>query len=194
MFGMIDETIHKVPLRRRHLVILISYFIRRRLYKWAFAIALNYWAALRISELLNLTWGDFRLTIKLASITVRKAKNHLRPKFSIVTHSTALDSLPILAAKHISVLTRRRNSSTKIFSFGRTVYNQAIKRACRATGLPIGTSHSFRAGFITDAFAQGVPATAIARHTRHKSIRSLSDYDLPDISDLQKSSDLMMSK
>ena len=194
IFGTIDEVIHKVPLRRGHLLILIRYFLNKRLFKFAFAITLNCWAALRISELLNLSWSDFKTVQLLSVVVVQKAKNHLRPKQSVVIHSYEVDSLPVLAVQYISALSKQVKSSAKIFSFGRTSCNQAIKKACRATGLPIGTSHSFRAGFITDAFAQGISATAIARHTRHKSTRSLSDYNIPDISDLKKLTSLMLSK
>ena len=193
-FGTIDEVIHKVPLRRVHLLILIQCFLSRRSFKFAFAVALNYWAALRVSELLNLSWSDFQASLVLSVVVVRKAKNHLRPKSSVISHSHALDSLPVLAAQHVTALHNQKSSSTKVFSFSRTSYNQAIKKACRATGLPIGTSHSFRAGFITDAFARGISATAVARHTRHKSTRSLSDCNLPDISDLKKLTSLMLSK
>ena len=193
VFGMIDEVIHKVPLRRTHLLILIAYFLKQRQFKLAFAVALNYWAALRISELLNLIWSDFKATLTLTVVIVRKAKNHLRPKSSIISHCQELDALPVLAAQHITVPSNKTRSSTKIFSFGRTHYNQAVKKACRATGLPIGTSHSFRAGFMTDAFAQGHSAQAIAHHTRHQSTKSLSDYNQPDVSDLQKLTVSMLS-
>ena len=79
MFGItIDEVIHKVPLRRGHLLILIRHFLNKRLFKFAFAITLNYWAALRISELLNLSWSDFKTVQLLSVVVVQKAKNHLR--------------------------------------------------------------------------------------------------------------------
>ena len=146
-----------------------------------------------MSELMGLMWKDFKSTPLLSVVIVRRAKNHQLPKHSIISHGQEIDLLPILAAKHVSDQQQSKNSSSKIFSFARNTCNQAIKRACRATGLPVGTSHSFRAGFMTDAFSQGVPATAIARHTRHKSIRSLSDHDLPDMSDLKKLTEKMMT-
>ena len=94
VFGTIDEVTHKVPLRRIHLLVLIACFLKRRRFKLAFAVALNYWAALRISELLNLTWADFKAKLTLTVIVVRKAKNHLRPKSSVIVHGHELDALP----------------------------------------------------------------------------------------------------
>ena len=43
----------------------------------------------------------------------------------------------------------------------------------------IYSSHSLRAGFVTEARAQHVPDHLIARHTRHKDLRMLSVYDRP---------------
>ena len=182
IFSTIDATVHKVALRRKDLLILIAYFIEHKLHEFAFAVAVNYWAALPISELLRLEWGDFKAARSFCVILVRIAKNHLRPKFSVVSHSSDIDSLSLLAAKHFSSTRQTKN----IFSFSRSKYNKAIKTACRATNRPIGTSHSFRAGFITDAAALGIPDTIIAHHTRHSSTASLSDYKRLGVSDLQK--------
>ena len=190
MFATIDATTHKVPLRRRHLLILVNYFILRELYGLAFAMSLNYWAALRISELLRLEWGDFKISDTFCLIVIRIAKNHLRPKCSVVTHSTEVDSLPLLANEHLAAKPRKR----KVFSFGRTHHDKAIKAACRANDLPIGTSHSFRAGFITDAAAIGMPDTVIAQHARHKSTVSLSDCERPGVSDLKSLTATMVAK
>ncbi len=41
------------------------------------------------------------------------------------------------------------------------------------------SSHSLRAGFVTEARAHHVEAHLIARHTRHKDLRMLATYDRP---------------
>jgi integrase len=157
---------------------------------FAFAIALNHWAALRTSELLRIRWSDLLFYIKSTAVVVRRAKNHSSPKISFVSHSSGVDNLMSLASqvkpKDISV-----QGTEKVFSFSRNTYNKAIKAACKSIGIPEGTSHSFRAGFITDASCNGIPDTMIALHARHKSIASLQSYKIPSISDLQATTSLV---
>ena len=93
----------------------------------------------------------------------------------------SIDNLVVRAA---AVKTTNVSSSAKVFSFSRKSCDDAIKAACSALQIPQGTSHSFRAGFMTDASAAGVPDSSIAQHTRHKSIVSLQSYKIPSISDL----------
>jgi integrase len=192
IFGAIDEVIHKVPLRRPHLLQIISYFLTNNEFGFALATCLNYWAALRISELLRLQWSDVKITHSFALVIVRVAKNHLRPKVCSISHNSVdKDSVPIRIAKYRS--TSANSFSGKIFQFSRSTYDRAMKKACTSCGLPIGTSHSFRAGFITDASSIGIPNTTVALHTRHKSTLSLSDCNRPAATDLKKIAEAMMT-
>ena len=183
-----DTVIHKVPIRLKSLLRIISFFLSIGKTKFAFGVALNYWGALRISELLSLTWADLRFYSSYTAVIVRKAKNHKLPKISFVSHTEGVDSLVIRAA---AVKPNIISDSAKVFSFSRKTFNKAIKFACSSLQIPSGTSHSFRAGFITDASAAGIPDSMIALHTRHKSIQSLQSCELPSISDLNGTSQLI---
>jgi integrase len=191
IFGAMDQVIHKIPLRRPDLLKIISCFLIRNEFGFALATSLNYWAALRISELIRLQWSDVKVTLAFTVVIVRIAKNHLRPKFCSISHSIDVDSIPMRIAKFRS--TSANSFSGKLFKFSRSSYNRAIKRACRSCSLPQGTSHSFRAGFITDASSIGIPNPTIALHTRHKSVQSLSDYNRPAATDLKKITEAMMT-
>ena len=192
IFGAMDQVIHKVPLRRPDLLQIISCFFIRNEHGFALATCLNYWAALRISELLRLCWSDVKITHSFVLVIVRIAKNHLRPKHCTVSHNSVdEDSVPIRIAEHRA--SSAKSFSGKIFHFSRSTYNRAIKRACISCSLPKGTSHSFRAGFITDASSIGIPNPSIALHARHKSTLSLSAYNRPAATDLKKITEAMMT-
>ena len=105
-----------------------------------------------------------------------------------MSHSDGIDDLMLRA---VEVKFPHVPSSAKVFSFSRKSYDDAMKAACTALQIPQGTSHSFRAGFITDASAAGASDTSIAQHTRHKSIVSLQSYKIPSISDLNVMTNLV---
>jgi integrase len=193
IFDVIDQTVHKNPVRRPALLRFIAYFISEDQIHFAFACSLNYWGALRISELLALRWRDLQFFTDCSAVIVRVAKNHSNPKASHVEHSVAVDCIPILAAKFKSSK-YFKGDNYKCFSFSRRTYNRAIKRVSALFRHPKATSHSFRAGFITDAAAAGISDPAIALHTRHRSIRSLVDYKGPAMADLRRTTRTMLTE
>ena len=97
IFGTFDVVVHKVPIRLKNLILLILFFLSQKKYMFAFAIALNCWAALRISELLRVRWSDLLFCVKSTAVVVRRAKNHSSPKISFVSHSSGVDNLMSLA-------------------------------------------------------------------------------------------------
>ena len=113
-------------------------------------------------------------------LLVGRSKNHQKPKPVFVSHAEDFNvSLPCLLNESLPFLPEQG----RIFRFSRRTCNERIQDIGRRFGWPRASSHSFRAGFITDAFACGSSAAAIARHTRHKAEESLVVYDQPGAQD-----------
>ena len=181
-FSLIDKVIHKLPIRLKHLILIAlnSSISARKFFK---AMLVTYWAALRISEMLRLTWSDIEFRKDCICLTVTRGKNHVEPRHCI---------LPRLPVSHAAVCPYRclvrlrqaaKKKSKKLFVFSAKRFRDFINAAMAPIEDGHFTPHSLRAGFCTDAHASSLPAAQIDMHCRWSSASSYLSYYQPDVQD-----------
>jgi len=154
-------------------------------------------AALRSSELVALDVDDIDFTGNpdngtgggmLVRVRHSKTDQTANNAFVEVPYTTSAAWCPVrytmLHVRHIrtGALFRNFDRHTK----GRRLGDEAISRILKQhiTNLldqpaDLYSSHSLRAGYVTEARAHHIPDHLIARHTRHKDLRMLGVYDRP---------------
>jgi integrase len=153
-------------------------------------LVVGFAAALRRSELAELTCDDLQPCAEGIILTIRRSKTdrygagqrlglptgtnpHTCPQRTLAGWVAHLDP----AAGHLfRAIDRHGNISPQPLS-GRAIAQIIKKRAARAGYNPdLYSGHSLRAGFATSAAAAGVNETVIARQTRHSSLPVLRTY------------------
>lgn len=153
-------------------------------------LVVGFAAALRRSEIAELTVGDIEPNAAGIILTIRKSKTdqHGAGHRLGLPHGTAAETCPV---RVLAAWTRQLPSAGgplfrpidrhgNIFDrhlSGRAIA-EIIKRRCALAGHdPTRYSgHSLRAGFATSAAAAGATEIAIARQTRHRSMEVLRGY------------------
>jgi integrase len=160
-------------------------------------LAVGWAAALRSEELVGLDVDDITITGDPTTgttggmlIRVRRSKgDQTQPAYVAVPWSTHPSTCPVrLAMLHIRQI-RTGPLFRHIDRHGTTHNRLQPKTASQILKQHVSTilqanpdiysSHSLRAGFVTEARAHRIPDTIIARHTRHKDLRMLGVYDRP---------------
>lgn len=155
-------------------------------------------AALRSSEITALDWRDFSEALRLGgSVVLRKTKGERGGEFAHVPVIVADD--PRYCA--VAAISRWRRSQSRAHLPGSAIFPAAhrdlhgrirmtdrrmnsrsigriLQLRMEAAGLdPTGfSSHSFRAGFISEAAAAGVSTWRLKEHSRHRHVETLAIY------------------
>ena len=155
-------------------------------------------AALRCSELVALDWRDFSEALPLGgSLVLRKTKGERGGEFAHVPVVMAED--PVYCA--VTAIARWRRSRRAALEAGGVIFPAAhrdlhgrvrmtdrrmnarsigriLQVRMEAAGIdPAGfSSHSFRAGFISEAAAAGVSTWRLKEHSRHRHVETLAIY------------------
>lgn len=161
------------------------------------AVLLNgYWAAMRGSELAALRWADAKHVDKGLEWRIRRAKNDqkgeghttaipriddpfLCPVQATIDYHTALTTLYGTSPSpkhHVFHPINRTPDPTKRLSV--EALSAIVNKAATQTGLTNGpyTTHSLRAGFVTDAIDAGAKQEQVAHHGRWTNPASLGPY------------------
>ena len=163
------------------------------------ALLLLGWAgALRASELVALDVADIRLVdgrddapggcvVTIARATDDRTGGGTHVEVPAATHTATcpVRAVAVLVRQvRVGPLFRRINRHDHIGGrLAATSVTAVVKRRVEQV-LPehdpaAFSSHSLRAGFVTEMRARGVPDHLIARHTRHRDLRMLQTYDRP---------------
>lgn len=141
---------------------------------YLFAIA--YHTGLRVSELLDLTWGD----ISEDSLLVRRGKGN--KKRSVVFGSKTREIIDGFRDAQQRHLGRECAADTPLFigqrgKFGRVGAHLRLKYWSNKLGLPKSLSmHSFRHGYATRLLNQGIPLHSVKEQLGHTNIAVTSVY------------------
>ncbi|WP_313362155.1 tyrosine-type recombinase/integrase [Kocuria sp.] len=162
-------------------------------------------SGMRSSELVTLTVGDIRFDAQGMDVFIAHSKTDQTRVGETVfvgrlaPHLAALD--PVRAMEeHITHNRSEASMSAPLFmawrkggntphlvsgsehSLTRAAVSDCVQRCSTRAGIAVDSqrhlsSHSLRHTFITQAFSQGIPATEIARTSRHKSLTVLEGYN-----------------
>jgi site-specific recombinase XerD len=147
--------------------------------------------AFRRSELAALTLRDVRFSANEVQITVRASKTD-QEGAGFVKHIPALENSPLCPVRALKAYLREAEISdgpifrkidrwNKVSPRGINAHTVArlIKRLCERANLPAleFAGHSLRAGFVTQATADGAYDWQIMRVTGHKSVAMLDRYN-----------------
>ncbi len=153
-------------------------------------LLLGWWAALRRSEIVALEGRDLKEAPGGIAIMIRKSKTDQEGRGETIgLERKGGDLCPVEAIE--AWITASGITAGSIFR-GITRYgtlrkaalsdqhvNLLISRLARAAELPRPErfgGHSLRAGFVTEAYRQGVPEAQIMATTRHRSVAMLARY------------------
>jgi len=154
-------------------------------------------AALRSEELVGLDVEDLTFSGDADAATeggmlvrMRTSKgSQTEPVHVAVPYSTHLSACPVRLAMLHARQVRSGPLFRRIDRHGRSLArlgSAAVSRVLKdriatvlAESPDIYSSHSLRAGFVTEARARRVPDALIARHTRHRDLNMLQVYDRP---------------
>lgn len=167
------------------------------------AMLLLCWAgALRRSELVSLRvdppeWGDAPWSHLLPRdgglviCLVRSKGERERPVEIGIPRGARPETCPVLAVEAWVRAAQRRQGplfvpiSPKGLPEERPLSGEAVRKIVRqmaslagisGTGLETISAHSLRAGFITEAYRQGIDDESIMQHSRHKDLRTMRRY------------------
>ena len=162
------------------------------------ALLLLGWAgAVRASELVAINVEDLTFTGEpdsgtggmLVAVTRSKTDQEQRGASVAVPYTDRIGSCPVRATRLLTREYRTGPLFRHIDRHGRrhgrlsgdavTDIVQRYVAAVLGQDPALYSSHSLRAGFVTDLRAQHVPTPLIQRQTRHKDPRTLSTYDRP---------------
>jgi len=126
-------------------------------------------AGLRRGEVLDLTWNN--VGPEFCNVTVARSKNH-KPRI--------VQTTPRLQAALRELFDRRdatpMDGPPTLFDFPAHEFNDAIRDAAKAAGLPGFTPHMFRHAFASWLAQKGIPLTDIARILGHADIQMAARY------------------
>ncbi len=162
-----------------------------------FMLALGWAAALRCSELVGLDAEDLAFAgdpdhgTGGMMVRIRKSKGDQdgRSEYVAVPYSTQASTCPVRMGLRATRQTRTGPLFRRIDRHGHVkerlrpnAVSVIVKTAVtEVLGRPADpySSHSLRAGFVTEARRQGAADHLIARHTRHRTVAMLDVYDRP---------------
>lgn len=152
-------------------------------------ILTTFWGCFRISEVLNLQVSDLEFTAKGITITLRTSKNHQNETtYKFIPYSGK--NCPVLAisqylkvsgiTKGLLFQTQRLKGNYKekyrVWS-GKPLNPQYIDNILkRITGNNSFSTHSLRAGFITESAERGADVLSIMKQSGHKSPDQVLGY------------------
>lgn len=160
-------------------------------------LLVGWWAALRSADLVgidveNLQFrgdpdrGEGGMLIRLRQ---PKRRGGAAEEWVAVPYTASYGTCPVravmlLARQHrTGPVFRRldRRAAGTIKRLDAEAVTGIVRQRLEAAGIPADTytSHSLRAGWVTEARQRGVPAQDIMRHTRHVDARMLHVYDRP---------------
>ena len=167
---------HTVPLPRSLMLLFVVHLVVLKMPILGVALYLQHCQGLRPSEVLGISISDIRLpgddvgapdvaTIALGLRTGTKAK---RAQFTIVKDKRAIALLRWAI---------QRSTGEKLFPVSYGTYRSALKKHCLHLNLDLKiTPHSPRAGFATQAIADGIPFLTVMELGRWLSESSLRCY------------------
>lgn len=153
----------------------------------ALAYGFAYLGALRISELLALQWRDVQITESGIILTIRFSKTKAGiDHVYLSTRSDELDSIPLLL-RHLQCHKHRLDPTAPVFLHptrpGKPMTKELFRNQlrndvfyCLNENPTEFAGHSFRRGWITDAFEAGMSPELMQQHGRWATIESVFHY------------------
>lgn len=188
IYGPVDQKVSKNPCGEQPLSVifriarLLPHIFFSSEHRMLEAMGVQYAFALRISEVFRIRRSHVRSNDRATILTVIKAKNHRQPKHTIVSRDSPRGLL--CGATAIDrACARAKRPTDFLFKFTPAQHNAFIKRTVlRWCGFH-ATSHSLRAGWVTDAFRRGMPEQLMMLHGRWASVQGLRHYFVPTLED-----------
>jgi len=170
---------HAVPCGRELAGLLGAQLSSLRHARYGLGLELQAAVGLRPGEMVQLTGDDFRqspevdkawlVIIRLGHAVSTKVRREQYALLDVRTHSSLWKSLQLAI--------RLTPDGAKVFPFSLASYSHWLKQAQLSLNLPLGISpHSGRAGFVSDAIAQGKSPTRIREAGRWASESSFRIY------------------
>jgi integrase/recombinase XerD len=141
--------------------------------------AIQRWTAGRISEVLELCWGDLNGVVTYRRCTTKSRATRQVPTAPRLSAELVLYRVAWEAeyghtpAKDESLFPAKGSTHTPM---SRQAADRALRQTCAALGLQGVSTHSFRRSFATGALRRGVDLPTIQRVTGHRSLGSLGHY------------------
>ena len=160
-------------------------------------LLVGWWAALRSADMVGLDVEDLQFRGDpergeggmLIRLRQPKRRGGAAEEWVAVPYTASYGTCPVravmlLARQHrTGPIFRRldRRASRTGSRLGAEAVTAIVRQRLEAAGIPADTytSHSLRAGWVTEARQRGLPAQDIMRHTRHVDARMLHVYDRP---------------
>jgi len=146
-------------------------------------LLVTYFGGFRISEALNMKVEDITFTPEGAVLTVPKSKNH-QTELTYKLLPFASNHCPVIALRKLLQVTGINSGfvfqtfiSKERFNSGKPVSNVHAWRLIKRLSAQMFSTHSLRAGFVTDAYERGATPTEIMKQTGHKSIAQVMGYN-----------------
>ena len=147
--------------------------------KWRIFFETNYWGALRIGEVLALTWGDVDYTNNLISInkSIDSSGNITAPKNTSSNMTVSLPSSLILDLKKLQEA-ESGNENDYVF-FKRNVSRTTVRRIMgdhiKQANVPFIPVHGLRHSMASRMINEGIDVFVISKHLRHSSTQQTYD-------------------
>lgn len=149
-------------------------------------ILVTWWGAMRVSELVNLRYGQFE-SIQDGNmvLTLARSKNiKAGDTRKVLLPFKGNDICPVTAVKKLARKGKKTAADYMFKAISRTTNTENNDPMVRKTlqdvfkaHLPHElSSHSCRVGFVSESLARGVPVVDIARQTGHKSLNVLVNH------------------
>ena len=143
-------------------------------YNWYLFFEVAYYGALRLGELLALTFADIDYNAKTLRINKSLSVNGrkvLKPKNMSSNSTISLSDRVINELKEYQQTTLAKSSDRVFFvdkTFDRMTISYKLKEFLQLAGLKEITMHGFRHSMASYMFSMGVPLTETSHHLRHK--------------------------
>ncbi len=167
------------------------------LFVFPLLLLVGWWAALRSGDLVGLEVEDLQFSGDpdhgkggmLIRLRQAKRRGGAAEEWVAVPYTATYSTCPVravmlLARQHrTGPVFRRldRRASRTGSRLGAEAVTAIVRQRLECAGIPSDTytSHSLRAGWVTEARQRGLPAQDIMRHARHVDARMLHIYDRP---------------
>jgi len=145
-------------------------------------LLVTYFGGFRISEALNMKVEDIAFTPEGATIALPKSKNHQTEKtYKFLPFASS--HCPVIALRKLLKLTGIDSGfvfqtfrSKETINSGKPLDRNYAGKFMQKIGGGVFSTHSLRAGFVTDAYERGASITAIMHQTGHKSSEQVLGY------------------
>jgi integrase len=147
-------------------------------------LLIGWWGTLRADDLARLEWQHIEFHPEGLALHIPISKT----SWAVLALTRRPDCLPLCPMLNLASVQRQssgRVGDTPVFQKDERVFGFDSAGSCarrittlfRRAGVPSGyTSHSLRAGFATEAAAQGVPDLLVQRHGRWLSASQHAEY------------------